>query len=313
MKCSNPYYMKTVGGLVGCGQCLLCRINDRRKWTLRLMLEARTHALSSWYALTYSKEFLPVESVDITTGQLYYSPSGTLDRAQIDGFFNRLRKTLNGKPFRYFLCGEYGDDNTRPHYHLCVFGYGEEIHNLLKQSWSDPVSRRSFGILSYEGALTQENLQYTVGYTTKKLTKADDPRLDGRHPEFTSHSRGIGVGAVPALVRAFATDSATDHISFTGDIPRALRINGRWWPLDRYLRTKILEELDRGDDITKLAFAKYKTQMSIMQNHREADPEVSISQPSKAYLLESSYHKRNAQSLLNATKRAKLRERKTKL
>jgi len=44
---------------VGCGSCLACRINKRRLWTGRIMLEAAQHEAKCFVTLTYDDDHLP--------------------------------------------------------------------------------------------------------------------------------------------------------------------------------------------------------------------------------------------------------------
>ena len=118
MLCKRPYMYKGVLA-AGCGQCLPCRINRRRKWTYRMLFEAMKHDHSAFITLTYENapEFYGVQ---------------TLDPEHTKRFIDRLRKRLKRdtslphyfpKKIRYFLVGEYGDESDRPHYHLALFGY----------------------------------------------------------------------------------------------------------------------------------------------------------------------------------------------
>lgn len=67
------------------------------------------------------------------------------------------------------------------------------------------------------------------------MTKADDPRLKGRHPEFCRMSLrpGIGLDAmhdVASVLMQFDLDTRE------ADVPSALRHGSRTLPLGRYLR-----------------------------------------------------------------------------
>ena len=57
MLCRKPFSKK--GAQFGCGQCMACRINRRRIWTHRIMLEALVSPSASFLTLTYNKENLP--------------------------------------------------------------------------------------------------------------------------------------------------------------------------------------------------------------------------------------------------------------
>lgn len=159
-----------------CGQCLPCRLNRRRLWTHRLLLEQHSHEFSSFATLTYSDDALPAGNTLV--------PKHTQD------WLKRLRALLGpARPLRYYLVGEYGDESQRPHYHAALFGLSHLEGELLRTSWGH-------GHIQL-GTLTKESAQYIAGYVTKKMTAPDDPRLQGRHPEFARMSLRPGIGAFP--------------------------------------------------------------------------------------------------------------------
>ena len=57
-------------------------------------------------------------------------PDGSLDHRPFQLFMKRLRITLERQGFKgkikYLMCGEYGDNNGRPHYHAIIFGWKPE-------------------------------------------------------------------------------------------------------------------------------------------------------------------------------------------
>lgn len=84
----------------------------------------------------------------------------------------------------------------------------------------------------------------------KKMTSPHDKRLEGRNPEFARMSNGggkqgeaprggIGANAVPGLARA----TQPHH----EDVPQAVRVNGKIWPLGRYIRKLVRRELGRDE------------------------------------------------------------------
>ena len=60
MLCSNPYMKDGVS--FGCGQCKGCRVNKRRQWTHRILLESMCHESSAFVTLTYDNDHLPKET-----------------------------------------------------------------------------------------------------------------------------------------------------------------------------------------------------------------------------------------------------------
>jgi hypothetical protein len=180
-----------------CGQCIGCKIERTRSWALRMMHEAHQHERNSFITLTYNKESLPKnESLDVKHWKL---------------FAKKLRHRCG--PFRYFHCGEYGDENMRPHLHACIFGLNFEedrsyyktvrendyyVSSLLEDSWG-----RGFCTL---GELTFQSAAYVARYVMKKITgeqaeyayEGIDPEtgeMVSVAPEYATMSRRPGLGA----------------------------------------------------------------------------------------------------------------------
>lgn len=307
--CKKPIYRKSAGGLVSCGQCLLCRVNKCREKTFRIMMEARLWDKSWWTTITYNDEFQPTIYIDRKTGEVFENPQGTLHPYHIELFLKRVRKDLHPVKFRYYIVGEYGDTTARPHYHICVFGHGEEIVDVLQRNWTDPVSQRSMGFIDrYHGRpLDTSTARYTVGYTIKKLTKAGDFRLEGRYPEFANSSKGIGLEFAHRFANALKNQSGENYIFTSLDIPRTVRFDGRDWPLDRYLRQKVLECLGISDDINEISKKKFSLEMSSLSRRASGNTQLLASKDISPFMLEKQYLSENAQKILNSETRINLK------
>lgn len=141
--------------------------------------------------------------VTLTYDQKNYSPS--LDYLDYQRFMYRLRDRFG--PTRFFVCGEYGEQTQRPHFHAILFGktfrsngqIGKNVYRSeeLERLWKNGIS--SFGECTYESAA------YVAGYTLKKITgpPADShySRVDLRtgeclrvEPEFGHMSLKPGIG-----------------------------------------------------------------------------------------------------------------------
>lgn len=224
-----------------CQQCMPCRVNRRRIWTHRLLLERLCHGDASFVTLTYSDENIP-EVLDKNTGEFI----GTLVPKHLQDFLKRLRKAYAPEKIRFYACGEYGDESGRPHYHLALFNYpqcawGQSRYTRSRQTccrFCDLLrSEWGFGNI-FSGELTTESSQYIAGYVTKKMTSKDDARLNGRHPEFARMSNRPGIGAnfmhyVASTVLEFNLAGSA------ADVPSQLRHGKRLLPLGRYLRMKL--------------------------------------------------------------------------
>lgn len=309
MKCKSPVFVKNVDGLVPCGQCLPCRFNRRRQWTFRLSLELMACDEGCWVTLTYNNEFEPKSYFDEEKGVFYEDVEekgrGTLDPRDVRLFIMRLRKLMGSHRFRYFLCGEYGEKNGRPHYHVCLFGLGEHWKNTIKRAWCDPLSKRPLGNVDV-GTLTQYSMQYTCGYVVKKLTKKGDEKLFGLYPEFSRFSQGMGRGSIEKIAKALNCKSADVYYMTHDDIPRSFTWNGKNWPMDRYVRSKVLEYLQRTEHAMEKGRERYAQEVQRMSVCAETALAGKGQAPSKGALLRFQYQAENAQSVLNAEKRALL-------
>lgn len=237
---------------VGCGQCLPCRVNRRRLWTARQLLESYTHNENCFVTLTYDQ---------LPTG-------GSLVPGHLTNFVKRLRKNLGSANLvRYFAVGEYGDHTFRPHYHLSLFGVSQADAPFVIKSWDQfvPDKKEDWSPgFSMTAEFNKFTAQYVCGYTVKKMTHRNDTRLEGRYPEFArmSNRPGIGAKAMPVIADAILTDVGLDEYNLTGDVPMALNKgkNGKL-PLGRYLRHKLREEIgvsEKEQEEIKARWAKEK-------------------------------------------------------
>lgn len=181
-----------------CGRCIGCRLERSRQWATRIMLEAQAHEKTSFLTLTYNDSNLP-------------SPP-SLRYIDYQLFMKRLRREVG--PVRFFMCGEYGDQNRRPHYHACIFGADFSDDRLL---WS--TTSQGHGLYrspkleslwphghSLIGELTFESAAYVARYVLKKVTGDQasahyrfidaDGAVHQLEPEFCHMSLKPGIGAL---------------------------------------------------------------------------------------------------------------------
>ena len=104
---------------VPCGQCVGCRLDRSRQWAIRCVHEAQMHMDNCFITLTYSDKYVPDDF--------------TLVKKHFQDFMKRLRKKIQPLKISFYMCGEYGDENSRPHYHACIFGYDFPDKSLLKE------------------------------------------------------------------------------------------------------------------------------------------------------------------------------------
>lgn len=208
--------------IIPCGQCIECRINYARNWAARCEVESYYHQNNHFLTLTYDDEHLPI--VNKETGEIYrglkdpisYYNSGerkevaTLLMRDVQLFLKRLRKwasthNMYDDPevgLKIFYCGEYGDKNGRPHYHMIVYGvkipdlrveyykggYEHDQSDIIRQLWGN-------GRIEV-GSVTYESCQYVAQYVVKKQKGigAKTYKKKGIAPEFCRMSRRPGIG-----------------------------------------------------------------------------------------------------------------------
>lgn len=255
MLCKKPYMLGVLP--CGCGQCLPCRINRRRLWTHRMMLESVKHVSSSFVTLTYNDATLP---------------SGlTLVPKDLQDWLKRLRRELSPQQIRYYAVGEYGDESGRPHYHAAIFGLDPIIGGgsdgrggIVQSTWGKGYT--------FTGDLSAQSASYICGYVTKKMTKKDDPRLKGRFPEFARMSNGGrlktgGIGAsamVDVALSLEKNDQTCNYMLMNADVPFVLNHGRKTMPLGRYLRSILRENLGYGRKGTEESLQRFAAKMRLM-------------------------------------------------
>ena len=183
MKCLSPIALplfkgKMYNGImnhfyVPCGQCIACRLNYAKFWSIRMMQELKKHDSACFATLTYDNEHLPEDNL--------------LHKRDLQLFWKKLRKERH---VRYFCCGEYGDSFGRPHYHAIIYGVSPQETELIQKHWEHGFVKL--------GTVTEDSCNYVAKYMTKKLRGRaleeklkEDPSYQN---EFVLMSRRPGIG-----------------------------------------------------------------------------------------------------------------------
>lgn len=164
-----------------CGQCINCRIQAASDKTVRMVHESKSHEANCFVTLTYKDD------------------PGTLMHRDFQLFMKRLR-VISPFKFKYYMCGEYGEQFLRPHYHAMLFGVDFSDRVFYKKAGdtgSLDISRKldelwGLGMCTV-GDVTQQSARYVAGYVTKKLTGGMAELYGNRRPEYGRGSNGIGL------------------------------------------------------------------------------------------------------------------------
>lgn len=210
---------------IPCGKCIGCRLEYSRQWANRMMLECKYHSQNWFITLTYDDLHVPRSYYgDPDSGEPL--PSLTLNKRDIQLFFKRLRKQT-GQHFRYYACGEYGENTHRPHYHFIVFGLELDDLKFLRRAdnfdyfTSETIANAWSQFDNHTGERTPigfhmvcnvswETCAYVARYVTKKLNGAAAEFYDTFNisPEFCLMSRR------PGIARQYFDENASDILKY---------------------------------------------------------------------------------------------------
>ena len=268
--------------ILPCGKCMLCTRRYRMHWVLRCMHEARFYDQMCYLTLTVDDRHIydvfPRLSSPVSDGRLISVDDAgvketcsqpecryhSLRHKPFQDFMKRLRRRLEygvpvhriidgvpsftkyhgeGKPLRYFMCGEYGDQTHRPHYHAIIFGFfppdvkallghkGLFISDFLSQVWP-------FGFHTV-AKVEPACVSYVAGYVDKKMDESRNVwMVEGVAPEYVAMSRGCSKLGTGGLGKSFFDRywrelyPLNDDGTFARDY--ALTVDGRKVKMPRY-------------------------------------------------------------------------------
>lgn len=208
---------------VPCGRCPECLKRRASVWGLRLRKEEERNKSALFVTLTYDTQYVPISKNGFMT----------LDYRDVQKFFKRLRKprpaALNKEyPIRYYVCGEYGSQRKRPHYHLILFNTDEL--SVLK-AWVHPQTYQPYGHVEF-GTVTGKSISYTIKYLNKGAWQPMH-KNDDRYPEFSNMSKGLGQNYLtPAVIKHHRDNLEKAYVTIEDGLKVAM---------PRYYKNKIFQ------------------------------------------------------------------------
>lgn len=159
---------------LACGQCIGCRLERSREWATRICHEASLYEDNVFITLTYNPENLP--------------PDCGLIKKDFQKFMHRLRKHVkktSEKKIKFFMCGEYGDQSNRPHYHAVIFNFNFDDWVYLFDSpsgnpiYTSPTLEKIWGLgFVNVGTVCFESAAYVARYILKKVNGDKAEKID---------------------------------------------------------------------------------------------------------------------------------------
>jgi len=166
--CVNPQTNQQ-GNTYKCGKCSQCHTSYLQHWTFRLQREmAGKTAL--FLTLTYDYFNIPMNKGKFT-----------LRKKDYQDWLKRLRKALPDRNIKYVICGEYGTNNSRPHYHIIITDVSLNDVKIINETWNK-------GLIHF-GKAEPASIAYTFKYSVKG---AIQPVHHNQLKPFVAMSKGIG-------------------------------------------------------------------------------------------------------------------------
>lgn len=217
--------------VIACGQCIGCRLERSRQWAVRCFHESQMHDASEFVTLTYDDDHVPVDySLHYSDFQLFMkrlrkfffkrrqaeTATGAvkeLSHDNTDDSRSDERCGARSANIRFYMCGEYGENTSRPHFHSCLFGVLFPDRKFFKETaaggriYTSEILSSLWGKgLCSTGDVTFESAAYIARYVLKKrfgdvanefshYRYVDDyGEVHYREPEFNSMSLKPGIG-----------------------------------------------------------------------------------------------------------------------
>lgn len=234
--------------LLPCGRCARCRLERSRQWAVRCMHEAKLYDDNCFITLTYDDSHLPVDR--------------SLRYVDFQKFMKRLRRRFFSRTIRFYMCGEYGDQTERPHYHAVLFNvdFADKLYFKKTADFtlytSKILSDLWFHGSHLIGSVTFESAAYVARYCMASVTgpeasgyygyyDAETGEVLQRVPEFGHMSLRPGIGK-PWLDR-FLSD-----VYPGGEVV----VNGRKAKAPRYY-DKCFRVVDDTDALARIEYRNY--------------------------------------------------------
>lgn len=231
MICDSPFYVHaTKASLdkvpVPCGRCPLCKKRRVNQWVFRLMQEDKRSVSAYFVTLTYDTTHVPISDNGFMT----------LKKKDFQDYMKRLRKLCPSSTLKYYMSGEYGTNNFRPHYHAIIFNVPHK--QLFADAWA--LGGSQYGGV-HVGSVTSDSIAYCLKYIDKSNFRHAHGR-DDRVAEFSLMSKGLGSNYLSSEVVNY-------HKSHIGML-YVTKLSGHKVAMPRYYRNKIFTESELSQQVS---------------------------------------------------------------
>lgn len=193
MSCNTPLKVKQGKNYitVPCRKCMGCRIQKRNYYSMLARFESFSYYQknldSSFVTLTYDDDNLPANgSLSIDESKKFVKRLREhLSRSDFPTrFIQSFGRQIEVPDFKYYICGEYGEETFRPHYHIILFGVNTFIaSDFARRAWS----KGNITVSALNGA----RIRYCMKYIDKQFDSDIVPDNSFQVP-FSTWSKGLG-------------------------------------------------------------------------------------------------------------------------
>lgn len=236
--CPTPRYVKNQDIYVGCGQCNICRKTKASQRVLRYIVHFREFPGSGFHlTLTYSDDLVPRLADGLMTHR----------KSDFQKFMKRLRKALPDRRIQYSAWPDYAEATMRPHWHVLISGISSHELRLVDELWDfgeihvQPLWIPKNGVWN----LQFHSLRYVAHHQAYKVNGALlEEYLQGREEQRMLQSLNPPLADhYPPIYARMMESQAVHYLTKHGDIPPVVRIDGKFWSWDPYLKDRIRSEL----------------------------------------------------------------------
>lgn len=223
-----------------CMKCIGCKLKKSQEWSNRIAHEKYFYELSVFLTLTYNNQNLP--------------KNNHLVHEHFQLFIKRLRRKMEYDhkkqnpdcteypKIKYYMCGEYGDQSGRAHYHAIILGVDfpdKKKHSQGKSGIWQYVSKTlddlwGMGFCTI-GSVTQESAAYTARYIMKKQYEEQKNAALHARKSITAQKKQADTPPAPYMVcskgfgkrfyekygdQIHARDSVINHKGKENPVPR---------------------------------------------------------------------------------------------
>lgn len=271
---------------ISCRKCHNCRVERISELQFMcLMAQQQGYKFgtgASFVTLTYDNEHIPLKVID-------GKPYGYLEKKHFQDYFSKIRHHYlkEGKYVPQMCCvGEYGEQDSRPHYHSLIFGASSlEIEKLNRKFWRKGIHQC--------GVLRQGGIRYVIDYMFKQSSDTFKELFKKKElpPPFLIHSTKLGQ---EFFLKYFDYDPADFTYIRNGKrcvIPRSYRLKLPGGDSFIYEDTKgIAQAYEEGKpyDVYSLENAFKSAELDVIKRRQKGSPADSLQHSLTNYVTDTS-------------------------